>query len=59
MGRGLQVFWAKDHVKILSVFEFPPDFVGKGELDLVGVVKVDPLNDVLVVLFVENPGEKH
>lgn len=46
-------------MKVFGAFEFSSDFVGKGEFYFVIVVEVDPFYDVLIVFFVEDPGEEH
>lgn len=50
---------ANEHMKVFGAFEFSSDFVGKGEFYFVIVVEVDPFYDVLIVFFVEDPGEEH
>ena len=59
MRRRCQLFWTLEKPISLSVFEFPPDLVGVGDLHIVLVVDVDALDDVLEVSFVADPGEKH
>lgn len=44
---------------VFSVFKFSSDFVGKGEFYFVGVVEIDPFDNILIVLFIENPSEEH
>lgn len=52
------IFWTDEQMKIFCALEFSPDFVGEGKLDFVRVIKVYSFNDILIVLFVEDPREE-
>jgi hypothetical protein len=58
VGRGGQLVGTLEEELSFGVFESSTYFVGKGELDEVTPVEVDPFNHEFVVSFVEDPCEE-
>lgn len=43
----------------LSILQFPPNLICKNKLNEILSVEINPLNDKLVMLFMEDPSKEH